>query len=59
LSLWVVNDTSTADFMRLFYSALKEGKSKRAAMREAQLAARYSYSNPYFWAPFVLMGNPE
>jgi CHAT domain-containing protein len=59
VSLWAVNDTSTADFMGAFYSRLKEGRSKRDALREAQLATKEKYANPYFWAPFVLMGNPN
>jgi tetratricopeptide (TPR) repeat protein len=56
VSLWMVNDRSTADFMREFYTGVKEGLSKRAAVRRAQLRVKESYPHPYFWAPFILMG---
>ena len=58
-SLWAVNDQSTAEFMRVMYSQLREGESKRVALRKAQLATKEAYGHPYYWAPFVLMGNPE
>jgi CHAT domain-containing protein len=57
-SLWAVNDTSTSDFMREMYSKIRSGATKRAAVRHAQLAIRDAYGHPYYWAPFVLMGNP-
>jgi CHAT domain-containing protein/tetratricopeptide (TPR) repeat protein len=58
-SLWAVNDQSTAEFMRVMYSQLREGESKRVALRRAQLATKDVYGHPYYWAPFVLMGNPD
>jgi CHAT domain-containing protein len=58
-SLWAVGDRSTADFMREMYSQIRAGSSKRAAIRHAQLAIKDAYGHPYYWAPFVLMGNPE
>ena len=36
-SLWRVSDQSTATLMRDFYAALKQGKSKPQALRQAQL----------------------
>jgi CHAT domain-containing protein len=58
-SLWAVSDVSTADLMREMYSALRAGATKRSALRRAQLAIKDAYGHPYYWAPFVLMGNPE
>jgi len=58
LSLWAVNDRSTAEFMGTLYSHLNQGRSARSALREAQLAIRETYPHPYHWAPFVLMGRP-
>jgi CHAT domain-containing protein/tetratricopeptide (TPR) repeat protein len=58
-SLWAANDLSTAEFMREMYSRLRAGETKRAAMRSAQLAIKDAYGHPYYWAPFVLMGNPN
>jgi tetratricopeptide (TPR) repeat protein len=58
VSLWMVNDRSTAEFMRWLYAGLSEGLSKRAALRRAQLSVKQEYRHPYYWAPFILMGAP-
>ncbi|MBI3650214.1 MAG: CHAT domain-containing protein [Acidobacteria bacterium] len=58
-SLWAANDISTAQFMDVMYSRLSLGDTKRAAIRAAQLAIKDAYGHPYYWAPFVLMGNPN
>ncbi len=59
-SLWRVNDNSTP-LMKTFYTVLQEGKTKSEALREAQIAMitgeDKEASNPYHWAPFILMGN--
>lgn len=61
VSLWDVEDRSTADLMQNFYEYLAQGTSKTEALRAAQLAVRRSrnraYRHPYYWAPFVLIGN--
>lgn len=58
-SLWSVDDTSTGRLMTEFYEGIKAGKSKSAALRDAQLAVRSQpeYSHPYYWAGFVLFGD--
>jgi CHAT domain-containing protein len=56
LSLWDVDDRSTAEFMKLFYSDLLEGHSKAEALRRAMLDLRKVYPHPYYWAPFRLIG---
>jgi CHAT domain-containing protein/Tfp pilus assembly protein PilF len=87
-SLWEVNDEGTQVLMNAFYEALKQGKTKTEALREAQEAlingkktagtatlpkalidatpnpstramnrAAPSFSHPYYWAPFILIGN--
>jgi CHAT domain-containing protein len=58
-TLWSVQDQSTAELMTHFYKALQPGVSKAQALRQAQLKLLNSprYQNPYFWAPFVLVGN--
>ncbi|RMG50783.1 MAG: CHAT domain-containing protein [Acidobacteria bacterium] len=58
VSLWIVNDCSTAEFMRCFYSNLSDGLPKRTALRRAQQDVRQRYPHPYYWAPFILMGVP-
>lgn len=63
VSLWSVADRSTADLMSDFYKRLLGGGATpppaSAAMREAQLAmiTGKKYSAPFYWAPFVLIGD--
>lgn len=59
-TLWQVNDESTAIFMAEFYRQLALSTiSKAEALRNAQLTLLNNplYKNPYFWAPFILVGN--
>lgn len=60
-SLWSVSDASTTQLMAGFYSTLSQSPviSKAAALRQAQLdlLSNSSYAHPFFWAPFVLLGN--
>ena len=58
-SLWATSDKSTAELMKEMYSRISGGASKRAALRSAQLAVKDEYGHPYYWAPFILMGNPN
>lgn len=57
-SLWAVSDRSTAELMREMYARISSGETKRAALRAAQLKVKDEYGHPYYWAPFILMGNP-
>ena len=65
VSLWSVADKSTAELMTDFYkrllgsSASATGVPASSAMRDAQLAmiAGKKYSAPFYWAPFVLVGD--
>jgi CHAT domain-containing protein/predicted negative regulator of RcsB-dependent stress response len=61
VSLWSVADKSTADLMTDFYKRLlaSQTASPATAMREAQLAmiTGKKYSAPFYWAPFVLVGD--
>lgn len=58
VSLWAVNDRSTAELMRAMYTQIRAGSPKRSALRSAQLAIKDAYGHPYYWAPFLLIGNP-
>jgi CHAT domain-containing protein/Flp pilus assembly protein TadD len=57
-SLWTVDDRATNLLMKAFYSHLKRGMSKAAALKAAQAATRKRYPHPYYWAAFVLTGDP-
>jgi len=56
LTLWDVNDRSTAQFMTSFYRRLQTSTTKAEALAEAAREVREQYPHPYHWAPFVLVG---
>ncbi len=56
LTLWNVNDSSTAEFMSLFYKELGRTRDRSFALRSSMQKLRDQYPHPYFWAPFVLVG---
>lgn len=58
-SLWPVNDAGTAELMKFFYQLYRDGRSKSAALREAQLRlieAGGMNADPNIWAAFTLLG---
>lgn len=67
LSLWAVEDRSTAQLMSAFYDQLSSHETKGAALRAAQLQFIHgwpdaalsapAYRHPYYWAPFFLVGD--
>ena len=68
LTLWAVEDHSTARLLESFYRKMTVGHSKGDALRNAQLQflrqpselwgkqSEY-YTHPFFWAPFFLVGD--
>ncbi|MEH2382693.1 MAG: CHAT domain-containing protein [Nostoc sp.] len=56
-TLWTVDDESTSDFMGELYRQLDAGVTKAQALQRAQLAILAKENRPYFWAPYVLLGN--
>lgn len=59
-TLWNVADEATADIMTQFYEGFVEsGLDKSEALRRAQISTLKNPEtrHPYFWAPFILMGN--
>lgn len=57
VSLWEVSDESTALLMKQYYQNLLAGKSKDEALADARTwLFQNGYRQPYFWAPFVLIG---
>ena len=69
VSLWKVEDRSTALFMERFYKNLAEREimTKAEALREAKQWLREwrnaegdtPYAHPFYWAGFVLIGAPD
>jgi len=56
LTLWDVQDESSAQLMKLFYSHLARGHSKAVALQQAMRRVKAERPHPYYWAPFILIG---
>jgi CHAT domain-containing protein/Tfp pilus assembly protein PilF len=56
VSLWPVPNVLTARLMERFYSELQGGLPLAEALREAKLALRSRYPDPFNWAAFVAVG---
>lgn len=61
VSLWAVNDASTATIMRFFYENLDKGLDKAEALRQAKLQylsdAKGISAHPALWSAFIQLGN--
>jgi len=56
-SLWEVNDLSAVRFMHSFYRELVHSdKPSALAKAQREMHARGLYRHPYYWAPFVMVG---
>ena len=61
-TLWQVNDRASAELMKHFYENMLQGGMKPAeALRDAQnkIRSRPEWSSPYYWAGFILVGDPD
>jgi CHAT domain-containing protein/Flp pilus assembly protein TadD len=56
MSLWKVSDEATQLLMITFYENLLSGKSKRDAFKMAQFKLKSTYTEPYYWGAFVMVG---
>ncbi len=59
-SLWSVSDEATQDLMvDLYRNLVNKNLSKGESLRQAQQTLLHNpkYHAPYYWAPFVLIGN--
>ncbi len=59
VTLWDVDDKSTADFMKSFYGHLSLKADKSLALQRAMQETREHYPHPYYWAPFALIGGVD
>lgn len=55
MSLWEIDDNITSVFMNSFYQNLLSGLSKHEAFKKAQKNLRNEYTNPYYWAAFIML----
>jgi CHAT domain-containing protein len=60
LTLWPVDDESTRVLMTHFHTAWRN-QTRTQALRAAKLKllADPQFRSPFYWAPFVLVGNPN
>ena len=59
-TLWSVNDRATSILMSDFYQELADKHLPKAeAVRQAQLKLLHNrwYRHPFYWAPYVMLGN--
>ncbi|BDS12207.1 CHAT domain-containing protein [Aureispira anguillae] len=61
VSLWQINDLSTAIIMQHFYGGLAKGLNKSLALKEAKqkylAGTKGLASHPIFWASFIQLGD--
>jgi CHAT domain-containing protein/tetratricopeptide (TPR) repeat protein len=59
VSLWSVNDDSTARLMTAFYQELQKGVDKDIALQKAIVTVRnlQEWEHPSYWSPFILVGD--
>jgi CHAT domain-containing protein len=60
-SLWEIADPATAEFMPLFYQNMDKYSTGQALAETQRIFIRNTgqekYNHPYYWAPFILVGN--
>ncbi len=63
MSLWAVEDCTTATLMTQYYQGIKAGKTKDQALQESKKHylqnANKLTAHPFYWAPFVQFGAIE
>jgi CHAT domain-containing protein/Tfp pilus assembly protein PilF len=60
MSLWSVAESSSVDLVTSFFKYLREGKNKLEALKLAREEIRKAgYDHPFFWAPFILVGETD
>src|SRR5262249_42553379 len=56
-SLWSVSDAATGELMISYYQKLVQGRRARVtAMEEAMQDMKRKRPHPYYWAPFIVIG---
>jgi CHAT domain-containing protein len=56
VSLWNVDDRTTSQLMTRFYESWQNGCTRSAALAQAMRSIRKDRPNPFYWAPFLLVG---
>jgi len=63
MSLWSIDDCTTANFMDYYYKNLKDGKKKDVALQNAKIEflsnAPKTQRHPFYWAAFTTYGSMD
>jgi hypothetical protein len=64
MTLWSVDDKTTADLLESFYEQMEDGSPLNISLREAKVyfiknAPSDELANPYYWAGLQLSGKAE
>ncbi len=60
MSMWSVAERSSVTIVENFFRHLKSGKTRLEALRLARSDIRQAgYDHPFFWAPFILVGEVD
>jgi tetratricopeptide (TPR) repeat protein len=60
MSLWIVAEESSVKLVESFFKHRKDNKSKLEALQLARKEVRdQGYDHPFFWAPFILVGEVD
>ena len=61
VSQWKVESSSIANLMLAFHANLQSGSGKSEVMRQAamKLLADKRYNHPFYWAGFIVVGDPQ
>ncbi|MFN7939636.1 MAG: CHAT domain-containing protein [Bryobacteraceae bacterium] len=57
-ALWEIDDEATLQFMQMFYQRAQAGQTVGSSMQAAMQELRAEHPHPFFWAPFVIAGEP-
>jgi CHAT domain-containing protein len=56
VTLWLVEDEASVSFMSCLYEQFAQDADYTSALRIAQLTLKQKFPHPYYWAPFILIG---
>jgi len=59
VSLWRAPEDSAPDLMANFYRRLATGKGEALRTAKLKMIEEGRYAHPFYWAPFVLVGDPR
>jgi CHAT domain-containing protein len=57
MSLWKVSDEATQELMTKFYTNWLKTGDRQKAFRQAEIALKTKYPQPYYWGAFVMLDN--